>query len=81
VGAVVECWATSIAVDSPITSVASQPADHREPGVKKGGKAFGVVPVPSFFVVECVTPAGPLDFVVPAADEQLVFGYFNSRIP
>jgi hypothetical protein len=70
-----------IAVDSPITSVDSRPADHREPAVKKGGKAFGVVAVPSFIVVECATPAGPLNFVVSAVDEQLVAGYFNSRIP
>jgi len=69
-----------IAVDSPITSAVSRPADHREPGVKKGGNAFGVLAVPSFVVVECVTPAGQLDFVVPDADEQLVLGYFNSRV-
>jgi hypothetical protein len=49
--------------------------------VKKGGNAFGVVAVPSFVVVEYVTPAGQLDFVVPGADEQLVLGYFNNRIP
>jgi hypothetical protein len=48
--------------------------------VKKGGTALGVVAVPAFMVVTCRTPSGPLDFVVPAADEPLVAAFMGDRI-
>jgi len=60
--------------------VESRPADHREPNVKKGGTAFGVIAVPSFMVVTCVLDTGDIDLVVPGVDEPLVDGFFTKRI-
>jgi hypothetical protein len=63
-----------------VVSVESRPADHREPNVKKAGSAFGVVQVPTFVVVSCVTPSGGVDFVVSTTDEPLVKTFFSGRI-
>jgi hypothetical protein len=57
-----------------------RPADKREPNVKKGGKAFGLLPVPSFVVITCVLDSGSIELVVPGLDQQLVEGFFKSRI-
>ncbi len=49
-------WSVSrkpIDIDRNVTSVQSRPADGREPNVKKGGTAFGVVQIPAFMVVTC----------------------------
>jgi len=60
--------------------VETRPADHREPNVKKGGSAFGVIAVPAFVVVTCTLDSGTIDLVVPGVDERLVDGYFRKRI-
>ena len=70
----------ALEIEVTVDGVATRPADRREPNVKKGGKAFGVVTVPAFVVVTCTTPKGALDFVVPPADEPLVADYFRSRM-
>ena len=64
-------------IDLDVSSVESRPADHREPNVKKGGKAYGVVAIPSFWVVTCHTDSGSADLVVPAADAPLVKTFFS----
>lgn len=65
----------------PVTWLATRAADHREPNVKKGGSAFGVVSVPTFMVITLTTPTATLDLVLPQADVQLVTGYFGDRRP
>jgi hypothetical protein len=67
-----------LVVPTPVDSVSVRPADHREPNVKKGGTAFGVVSIPAFVVVTCQTRSGSLEFVVPHSDESLVAGFFSS---
>jgi hypothetical protein len=66
-------------ITGPVLSVTTRPADHREPNVKKGGDS--IVNVPSFTVVTCHTPDGPVDLVVPEADARLVAGYFKPTSP
>jgi hypothetical protein len=68
---------TPIVISTPVDSVSVRPADQREPNVKKGGTAFGVVAIPAFAVVSCQTVSGSLDFVVPQTDETLVVGFFG----
>jgi len=70
---------TLLSIDIEVASVDTRPADHREPRVNKGGKAFGVVGIPTFVVVTCSTPSGSLDLVVPSADLPLVAGFFRGR--
>jgi len=65
-------------IDSVVISFATRAADHREPNVKKGGRAFGVV-VPTFTVITCETAVGSFDLVVPSADQPLVEGFLRSR--
>jgi hypothetical protein len=60
--------------------VETRPADQREPNVKKGGTAFGVLVVPSFVVVTCGLNAGTVDLVVPGIDQQLVETFFRKRM-
>lgn len=67
-------------LDLKVVSVDSRPADDREPNVKKGGTALGVVALPTFVVVSSMTPSGAVDCVVPAADEPLVKAFFIDRI-
>lgn len=62
----------SIPINEGVRSV-----EVREPGrskwnVKKGGNAFGVVPVPAFQVVVCKTDRGILELSVPITDVGLV---------
>jgi hypothetical protein len=42
-----------------------------------GGKALGMILVPTFVVVTCATPALSVDFVVSSTDEPLVTHYFK----
>lgn len=77
-------WSLSrkpVAVGLGVERVTTRPADSREPNVKKGGKAFGVVEVPVFVVVTCTSSSGALDLVVPLADEPLVSTYFRDKLP
>lgn len=62
------------------SKVEARPADRREPNVKKGGKAVDLITVPSFIVIRCVVLSGNVDLVVPGVDQQLVEGFFRSRI-
>jgi hypothetical protein len=61
-----------------VQSVNTREADHREPNVKKGGTAFGVVAISSFVVVACNGPLGSLDLIVPRADAPLVCDFFKN---
>jgi len=67
-------------VKMEVQSVETRPADQREPNVKKGGKAYGVVQIPTFLVVTCQAASASVDFVVPAADERLVRSFFADAI-
>ena len=54
-----------------------QSVEVRRPGraewnLKKGGTAFGVIPVPEFKVIVCQTDRGALKLCVPATDVALV---------
>ena len=71
---------TPIAIPSDVLAISTRSADYREPNVKKGGKAFGVLPVPAFVVVTCNTTSGSMDLVVPAADVPLVTSYFRDHM-
>jgi hypothetical protein len=70
----------SIALGEKVLSVTSRPADEREPNIKKGGRAIGVLVVPRFFVVTCKTKSGEIDLVVPSVDEPLVAMFFRKKI-
>lgn len=72
---------SAVPINITVLSVTSRGADERERNVKKGGKAFGIVQVPTFEVVTCTTSSGSVDFVVPAADGALVFNFFKGHIP
>src|ERR1700683_1347625 len=54
-----------------VQRVNTRAADEREPNVKHGGTAFGVVAVPEFTVVSCSTTDGCVDFVAPSVDEAI----------
>jgi len=71
---------TSVDIRAEYRFVSTRDADEREPRVKRGGKAHGVVAVPSFSVVSCSSDDGTVDFVVPAVDEALVVRYFKDRL-
>jgi len=76
-------WSLSrkpVAIGLKVEGVTTRPSDSREPNVKKGGKALGVVEVPAFVVVTCTGSSGALDLVVPSADEPLVSTYFRDRL-
>jgi hypothetical protein len=47
-------------------------ADKTHWNVKKGGKAFGVLPVPAFRTIVCTTDAGVIELTVPQEDAPLV---------
>jgi hypothetical protein len=61
-----------LVIDAPIRSIEVRAAAQSEWNVKKGGKAFGVVPIPEFKVVEATTDAGVVEFAVPIWDVPLV---------
>jgi hypothetical protein len=67
-------------VEVEAKSVTTRPADYREPGVKKGGQAYGAVTVPTFMVVTGSGPSGSLDFVVPSADVPLVTSWLSNDL-
>jgi hypothetical protein len=69
---------TALVISTPVGSVSVRPADQREPNVKRGGTAFGVVAIPAFVVITCQTVSGSLEFVVPQSDETLVAGFFGA---
>jgi hypothetical protein len=61
-----------IPISEHIRSLEVRQADRSEWNVKKGGKAFGVLPVPEFQVVVCKTDRGELELSVPSTDIELV---------
>lgn len=61
-----------IPITEHIHSVEVRQAGRSEWNVKKGGKAFGVLPVPEFQVVVCKTDRGELELSVPSTDVGLV---------
>jgi len=59
-------------IPRPAQSVEVRAAERSEWNMKKGGKAFGVVPVPEFQVVIARTDVGALELAVPSTDVELV---------
>jgi hypothetical protein len=62
----------TLVIDSPIRSLQVGAPGGKGPSVKKGGRAFGVLPVPEFKAIAAETDQGALEFVVPSADLDLV---------
>lgn len=62
----------AVPINEHVQSVEVRQADRSEWNVKKGGKAFGVLPVPEFLVIVCKTDRGVLELSVPSADVPLV---------
>ncbi len=69
-----------VTIGPSFLTIASRPADDREPNVKKEGKAFGVIEIPAFTVMSCASGDSSVDLVVPPGDEQLVLGYLRSGL-
>jgi hypothetical protein len=67
-----------IPINEEIRSVDVREAGRSEWNVKKGGNAFGVVPVPAFQVVVCKTDRGTLELSVPSTDMGLVLTALRS---
>ena len=68
-------------IEGEFQAVTTRAADRRESEVVKtggGGRALGMILVPTFVVVTCTTPTLSVDFVVPSADETLVADFFKS---
>jgi hypothetical protein len=63
---------TPLVIDTPIRSIEVRAAEQRERNVKKGGKAFVLIPIPEFKVIEATTDSGAIEFVVPSWDVPLV---------
>jgi hypothetical protein len=61
-----------IPITEQINTVEVRQAGRAEWNVKKGGKAFGVLPVPEFQVIVCKTNRGDLELSVPSTDVGLV---------
>ena len=61
-----------LVIDESIRSIDVRSAGQSEWNVKKGGKAFGLVPIPEFKVVEATTDAGVVEFAVTSWDVPLV---------
>jgi len=64
-----------VQLTGPAESVVTRPADHREPGVKRGdsgGRRYWLVTAQAFVVVTCQTKSGAFDLVVPAVDVPVV---------
>jgi hypothetical protein len=55
-----------------VQSAEVRQAGRSEWNLKKGGTAFGVIPVPEFKVIVCQTDRGILKLCVPATDVALV---------
>jgi hypothetical protein len=59
-------------IDGPIRSIDVRAAGNEERNVKKGGKMFGVIPLPEFKVVEATTDGGLVELAVTSWDVPLV---------
>jgi hypothetical protein len=58
----------SIPINERMVSVEVREAGRSEWNLKKGGDAFGVIPVPEFQVVVCKTDRGVVELSVPSTD-------------
>jgi hypothetical protein len=61
-------------------SINVRAAGRGEWNVKKGGKAFGVIPLPEFKVVEATTDVGTVEFAVTSWDVPLVVSALSGDI-
>lgn len=59
-------------ITKPLAPIEVQNAGRSQWNVKKGGKAFGVVPIPEFKVVVVKTTESLLELSVPMTDVELV---------
>jgi hypothetical protein len=62
----------TFAIDAPIRSVDVRDVAQGDWNIKRGGKAFGVFPLPEFKVLVAETDGGLLEFAVPSPDLSLV---------
>jgi hypothetical protein len=68
-------------INTGFDTVTTRAADRRESEVVKtggGGRALGVILVPTFIVVTCANPALSVDFVVSSSDGPLVVHFFKT---
>jgi hypothetical protein len=68
-----------LVIDAPIRSIDVRTAERGEWNVKNGGKAFGVMPIPKFEVVEATTDAGVVEFAVTSWDVPLVVAALSGK--
>jgi hypothetical protein len=61
-----------IEIDEQFRSISVRDPGKAEWNVKKGGNAFGVIPIPKFQVIECESDKGTFEFTVPQLDLDLV---------
>jgi hypothetical protein len=66
-------------IDGPIRSVGVRTAGRADWNLKKGGKAFGVFPIPEFKIVEATTDAGVVELGVTSRDVPLVVAALSQR--
>jgi hypothetical protein len=59
-------------IDAPIRSIDVRAAGKDEWNLKKGGKLFGVFPIPEFKIIQATTDAGVVEFAVTSWDVPLV---------
>jgi hypothetical protein len=60
-----------------VESISVRPPGPAEWNVKKGGNAFGVVPVPRFVTIVCKTGEGTVELTVVDVDVPLVTRFFE----
>ena len=61
-----------LTIDEKFQSIRVLDPGKAEWNSKKGGSAFGVIPIPKFQVLECQSENGVFEFTVPQADIKLV---------
>jgi hypothetical protein len=73
------CWRASwslrrgpLVIDTPVRSLDVRAADASDWNLKKGGKAFGLIPIPEIQLIEATTDVGVVEFGVPSWDVPLV---------
>jgi hypothetical protein len=65
-------WRAPLVIDAPVRSVDVRAAGQSDWNLKKGGKAFGLIPIPEFKVIEATTDDGVLELAVTSWDVPLV---------
>ena len=66
------CRPSSIPIDADMRLLDVRDVARTDANVKRGGKVFGILPIPEFKVVVAETDRGVLEFFVPSPDVPLV---------